>query len=337
MKKSKFRVAVFTSNNGLYLPNARILARSVKKFHPEWDFFLLFNDRAPESFNWDQEPFDFVVTPEMLDFGGRPLYQTIFKYSVIELCTALKGVMSKFLIDKLGYDGVIYLDPDTVVFSALDELTELLGGDSSFVLTPHLTDPEKDAYEIWSHEMAALKHGTFNLGFFMVFKNQNSINALNWWSERLLDYSFIDFEKGLFTDQKWANLMPYIFPNVVVLLDRAYNVATWNGRGRAIEALPNNDGWLVNEKPLRFYHFSGFGKDFSWANHELSRIQVTPATVELWEWYKKAYYDSILENQPIEEWFWNRKFSGFEISNNDRLAHKEFSINKAVINPFLLS
>jgi hypothetical protein len=55
------RFAVFTSNNAAYLPNARILAKSLKKWHPNWDFYLLFNDRAKFDFPWDEEPFDDVI------------------------------------------------------------------------------------------------------------------------------------------------------------------------------------------------------------------------------------------------------------------------------------
>jgi hypothetical protein len=311
------KYAVFTSNNSAYLPNARILAESLKKWHPDWDFFLLFNDRVNFDFPWDEEPFDSVVHLEELNYGSRGFYNTIYKYSVIELCTATKGVMAEYLLNQLGYDVVIYLDPDMMVMSPMIELIDLVNSGHSFVLTPHLTDPEQDEYEIWSHEMAALKHGTFNLGFFMVQKTGNGLKALNWWANRLLDYSFIDFNQGLFTDQKWANLIPYIFDDVHVLLARNYNVATWNNTNRNIKLLDGK--FYVNNLELRLYHFSGFGKDFLWADHELNKLDTTQDLINLWNLYKRKYLEN--QNNISFEWFWGKSFSnGRKSTDHSQIA-----------------
>jgi len=310
------KIAAFTSCNYAYMPNARIVANSAKEHQANWDFYLLFNDRQHFSYDWDLEPFDFVTHIEDLDLQGRSFYKWVFQYNVIELCTATKGIMSIYLLRELGYDAVVYLDPDTRLFSPLVEVEELIKNGVGCILTPHLTDAEEDQYSIWSHEMAALKHGTFNLGFFVFTNTKNGNQALDWWAQRLLDYSHIDFERGLFTDQKWANIMPYIFDDIVVLRDRAYNVATWNMKNRKIEYNSQSSSWKVNGNPLRFYHFSGFGKDFAWANHELKHLSPNPDLIKLWDLYKELYANN--QTSGEHQWFWGYSGNGIQIIDEKR-------------------
>ncbi len=323
------RVAAFTSLTTSYLPNGRIIAESFKKHHPDMDFVLLFNDRTPDFIDWSEEPFDHVLFSEWLDIG-RPWQRWCYDYSVIEHCTATKGRAAEVLMDTYGYDMVIYLDPDTRVFSRLVELENLVAAGQDVILTPHLTDAEESDYGIWSHEIAALKHGTFNLGFFTVANRPNGRKFLRWWAERLIDYSHIDFIKGTFTDQKWANLAPYLFEGVHVLLDRAYNVATWNVRNRRIGR--NGKGeWQVNDKPLRFYHFSGFGHDFSWANSELANFaKDAPDLVALWDEYKEVYYTKKL-SQPAPKWYWGESANDASITPAQRSAVR----NSNILNPYI--
>lgn len=296
------KVAAFTSLTTAYLPNGRILAKSTKEFHPEWDFFLLFNDRTPTQIKWHEEPFDEVVFAEWLDVK-KNWYDFAYFYSVIEFCTATKGAMAQYLFN-LGYDAVVYLDPDICLFSPLLEVIDLLGNcEANVILTPHITDIENTVEAIESHEIAALKHGTFNLGFFAVANRGSGQEYIRWWTDRLINYSHIDFNSGLFTDQKWCNIAPYIFENVHVLRDRSYNVATWNMTNRSLSRRESGE-WLVNEKPLRFYHFSGFGHDFAWANRELELFgQSGQPLQELWNIYKDLYrQNSLTFKAPAWHW-----------------------------------
>jgi hypothetical protein len=326
--KPKGRYAVFTSVTMSYVPNARIMARSVKKHHPDWQVVLLLNDRPPAGFDWELEPFDNVVLAEWLPIG-KSWSEWAYGYSVIEFCTATKGVMSEYLLDSLGFDYVVYLDPDTMVFSPLREVEELLVSSADVILTPHLTDPESDARAIWSHEMASLKHGTFNLGFFAIANRADGRKYLTWWADRLLDYSHIDFEKGLFTDQKWSNLAPYMFDGIHVLRDRAYNVATWNMTARTIGFDPTR-GWLVNDKPLRFYHFSGFGRDFEWADIEVEMFGGgNQAVSDLWALYKDQYSANAIMPEH-RDWVWGRDNFGRKITPSMRRA----AADRRVLDPY---
>lgn len=316
-------VYVFTSCTSSYITNARILAQSVKAHHPDWKFVLLFNDVTPKDINWSQEPFDEVYFSHWLPVEDYQKW--VFGYSIVEFCTATKGLMSKVLLQRTDASYVVYLDPDTVVFSPLKEIDTLMET-HDVILTPHLTDREYTKESIANHEIAALKHGTFNLGFFVIKNSENGMAYVNWWSERLRDYSYIDFSRGLFTDQKWCNLAPYLFEGIYVLLDRSYNVATWNMQNRKVTK-GEDAVWKVNGQPLRFYHFSGFGNDFAWADHELTLfVDSDEQLVELWNWYKQEFKDKKYNFEDM--WFWGMFYNGVPIQQEHRSVYLENSLLK---------
>ena len=58
---------VYTSITKSYLPKARVLAKSIKKFHPNWTFVLLLSDELPNGFDLNNEPFDEVLTIQELN------------------------------------------------------------------------------------------------------------------------------------------------------------------------------------------------------------------------------------------------------------------------------
>jgi hypothetical protein len=266
----------------------------------------------------------------------RPWLRFAYGYSVIEFCTATKGAMAQHLLRTLGYDAVVYFDPDTCVFSPLPEILEILQrGEAEVILTPHLTDAERDddGEGIWSHEISALKHGVFNLGFFVIKNGARGLKILDWWEQRLLDYSHIDFPYGTFTDQKWMNLAPYLFESVHILLDRAYNVATWNTKGRTIDRTENSI-WTVNGRPLRFYHFSGFGNNFFWSKRELMIFgREGDRTGELWqcyeEWFNAQKAESV-SGRASAPWRWSVDAFGRTIDKEMRKA----LLRPEVVDPF---
>lgn len=308
---------IFTSATESYLPNARILARSVKKFLPEARFVLVFGDIEENTIDWDDEPFDEVLYTHKL--GIPNFYSLATRYSVIEFCTAVKGYSASYLLNRDETTSIVYLDPDTELFDRMSSLYELLEVHDS-VLSPHITDLNDSPEGIESHEIAALKHGTFNLGFFAVRDSRNGNAFLDWWSDRLLNYSDIDFDRGLFTDQKWANLAPYLFDGVHVLRDRAYNAATWNMNNRFVDR--DTEGhWLLNDQRLQFYHFSGFGHGFGWADRELAMFRNGDLTREIWELYKEKYADEG-GHGPKVDWHWGRYKNGIPISVSHRSSMK---------------
>jgi hypothetical protein len=62
------------------------------------------------------------------------------KYNVLELCTAVKPYLLKYLFEKYDAEKILYLDPDIVVYHTLDTVLELLERCTA-ILTPHIVEP----------------------------------------------------------------------------------------------------------------------------------------------------------------------------------------------------
>ncbi len=244
----------YTSINNHYMAKAIVLARSVKKFHPTSKFSLVLSDKLPDDFDVKESPFDEIITIDNLEIPVQNLSLWIFQHTIVELCTAVKGqALVKFL--EAGSKKVIYLDPDIEVFDHLKEI-ELLLDKYDILLTPHQTIPEDKYQDIINNEICSLKHGVYNFGFYAVRNSENGLKFAKWWRDRLIDFCFDDIPNGIFTDQKWGDLVPAMFEGVHILKSPAYNVSTWNLSHRKITEQDNI--FYVNGKKLQFYHFSGF-------------------------------------------------------------------------------
>lgn len=244
----------YTSININYLPKARVLANSIKKYCKNSTISLILSDKLPEDINIENEPFDEIINVRELNIPVENLDLWIFKHTVVELCTAVKGQALVNFLER-GYEKVIYLDPDIVVYNDLSEIEKLLD-ENSIILTPHQTIPENNNEDIIDNEICSLKHGIYNFGFYAVKNSEQGLAFAKWWRDRLLEFCFDDIPNGLFTDQRWGDLVPAMFGEVCILKDPACNVSTWNLTNRKVEEVEGNI--FVNGSSLKFYHFSGF-------------------------------------------------------------------------------
>lgn len=237
-----------------YLAMARTLARSFLTCNPDSRFSVLVVDALPGEIP-DGDGFD-VVTPHELCLDPDEFSRMALLYDVTELSTALKPWALELLLDR-GADVAVYLDPDIFVYSALDEV-EHAGLHSPILLTPHTVSPmRRDSLR--PSEADIMGAGVYNLGFIAV--NKDARDMLGWWQERLRRDSISAPEQMLFTDQRWIDLVPGYFDHGV-LRDPGYNVAYWNLDSRQIDW--DGQRYLVNSRPLRFFHFSGYSPDTPW-------------------------------------------------------------------------
>lgn len=308
---------VYTSVTKSYLPKARVLAKSVKRFHPGWTFVLLYSDDLPVGFDLEQEPFDEILTIEQL---GLPNWKAwAFSHAIVELCTAVKGPAAELLAQRPSINKIMYLDPDIKVFNSLAPLESLLN-QHEIILTPHLLDAETDINAIQDNEISALKHGIYNLGFFAARTSGQGLEFIRWWAERLRYFCRADIPGGLFTDQRWCDLAPAFFSGLGIVRDRGCNVATWNIAHRPL----SKDGagvFFVADVPLRFYHFTsydsgdGMGMLMKYASNQT-------IAHELWDAYGK---DLLAEGQGdarYKGWIYGQFENGESIPAEARLLYR---------------
>lgn len=230
-----------------YRAYARLLADSFLAHHPGGRVFVLVLDDPDRTFG-DGEPFE-VLHPDDIGLDRDEFFRMAAIYDVLELATAVKPWLLAALLDRFA--AVLYLDPDIEVHAPLSELISA-AAERSIVLTPHSLEPmpRDDRYP---EERTILLSGVYNLGFLGVGRGARPF--LRWWAERLARDCLVSIREALFVDQRWVDFVPSYFEHEVVR-DPGCNVAYWNLHQRTLTR--TDDGWDVDGRPLRFFHFSGF-------------------------------------------------------------------------------
>lgn len=325
------KIHVYTSAACNYIPKVRALTASIKKFHPEWVIHLALSDEIPEGTDLSGESFDEIHPLSSLDIPHATGWA--FCHTIVELSTAIKPFLLARLLEREDCAGVIYLDPDTVLFSPLHDVVEAIGH-SNIALTPHQITPEPSLAAIMDNEISSLKHGIYNLGFLAVAPTEVGKQFARWWSDRLYYFCRAEIHNGLFTDQRWIDLAPAFFEGVCILRTSRLNVAPWNMTTRQITGqLP--DQVMVDGQPLGFYHFTGFD---SGAHRTMARKNAggQDTVHALIKWYTETIAD--LGKDPLSQVVW--RFSCFDdgsvIPKAARLIYRErLDLQRVFPDPFV--
>ncbi len=336
----------FTSITANYFAKARTLGQTLKEHNPDAKFIVVISDPLPDFICLEEEPIDVVLNSREFKRIGN-VESFFFKHTITELCTAVKPMAALEIIEQFEADSIVYLDPDIAVFNSFEEL-ESMFETYSILLTPHQTKPEQHDYFVRNNEILFLKRGSYNFGFFGVKNDEEGIKFLNWWNERLVTYCFDDNYDllpelandgllGMFTDQKWADLIPCFFENVKIIKEPGYNVCTWNLSQRILKI--NGDDITVDGKPLYFFHFSGYdsGGHINELNNILDYDKRNIDVKKLSKWYGRKIVENgekIFCKIPFD---WNYYSNGEKIQNFERkLYHirKDIYSIEAFHNPF---
>ena len=316
----------FTSICANYLPKAMTLAESVKRRCKDAHFVLCLVEREAPKVATSFPHFDEVVLAK--DAGWEHFDRFMFRHAIVEASTAVKA---QFMLDLLrrhpGETKFVYLDPDVLVYSEFIELDALLDEQASIVLCPHLLRPGNIDMEI-----SSLAHGCYNLGFLAVRRSQNALNFLHWWGERLFRFCYDDMSRGIFTDQRWVDLAPCFF-DVTVLKHHGYDFATWSLLNSDLREVDGR--YVINGDPLRFIHFSGLDsgtidKAIGWWLTENNRTTF----VKLYEAYKQSLVDHGQATLGSSPWSYANYADGRKISNEARVAYRNWELGEKVPEPF---
>ncbi len=253
-KIQKGKTIVYTSICMNYLPKALVLGESLKKHNPDIKFYVILLEREiPKEITEDMyKIIDQIILAK--DLGYEDFDKFIFKHSIVEASTSVKGQALVYLLENCA-DRVMYIDPDIKVYQKFTKLESLLD-EHDIILTPHVTIPEETENDICNNELCALQHGVYNLGFVAVNGREEGMRFAKWWRDRLHLYCYDDIPRGIFTDQRWVDLAPAFF-DCYILKDLGHNMAPWNLSKRKLSE--KNGTILVNGKDeLVFFHFSGF-------------------------------------------------------------------------------
>ena len=326
-------VHVYTSFTYSYLNRARVLAETLKKFHPDWVLWAVITDLEPKGFQFDlvEEVFDRALLLE--DLFPEDSSSWLFGMDIVEACTAVKGKALRYILDQPNVSKVLYFDPDIAIFSSLEEISSVLDN-ASIALTPHQVDPEPRSAvgAILDNEVSSLQYGTYNLGFLAVRNDLEARRFAEWWDDRLQDYCHDRLDIGIFVDQKWCNLIPCFFDNVKIIRDAGCNVASWNLSQRQIVSKETGE-IFVNDRPLKFYHFTKLGP----VGDEMTKRYAGDNVLvyEIWWWYNQRVKANTEHQIPHRYWAYERFGSGEKIPKGLREQYRsDKSLKAAFPEPF---
>ncbi|MHB1304811.1 MAG: hypothetical protein ACYCZB_15265 [Acidiphilium sp.] len=242
-----------------YLSFAVALGDSLARVYPSAKLIVFFLDEHPSGetglCNLEIRRAETVMSQE--DWNHRLVF-----YDILEFATSVKAACFLKLFDE-DHKLIVYLDPDIIVFTPLDVVLEAFMGGSKIILTPHLRAPLPPDRK-HPDDLDILRAGVYNLGFIAAENTNRVRKLLKWWDSKLRTQCFSDPSEGVFTDQKWINLIPTFEPATFIIRHPGYNAAYWNIHERTI--YKENQQWVVRSDgskslPLVFYHFSGFHPD----------------------------------------------------------------------------
>ncbi len=318
------RIGVFTSAAANYLPKVRALFESLRRLRPDWRLHLALADAAPPAAVMAAAPLDELHLIE--DLGIPDWRAWAFSHSLVELATAIKPFALRRLLARGDYDAVLYLDPDIVAFSPLQAVVDAFQG-ADILLTPHQARPEPTVAGVIANEICTLQHGVYNLGFIGVAARPEGLAFADWWAARAYQFCREDVASGLYTDQRWINLVPAFFDRFRVLRDPALNVGPWNLSTRRLAGRAP-DALTVDGAPLGFFHFSGVDAPGAFAGPEAG-----PTVAVLADWYRALTAPRTTE--PSAAWAFATFTDGAPILREQRLVYRlRGDLQRAFPDPF---
>jgi len=242
-------VDAFTISSNNYLGMTSVFVDSYLHHHPDATVYVCLVDRPHSRVNYKNYAFEIIPAE---DLNIPAFYNFAFKYDILELNTAVKPFVFKYLRDHHGLDRAFYFDPDILIHDRLIALEKALDSHQA-VLTPHLTMPLDNICR--PPERVIGMCGIYNLGFAGLRLDEKTEDFLDWWCDRLYRYCINDLSNGMFVDQSWMDFAPAYLASVAIMRDPIYNIAYWNLPNRRPRRV--RDHWEIKGHRVGFFHFSG--------------------------------------------------------------------------------
>ncbi|SEP50624.1 hypothetical protein SAMN04487843_13824 [Methylobacterium sp. ap11] len=327
------KFCVYTSCSINYLPKARALSQSLKLHHPDAVIVLCLNDVIPGWLDLKLEPFDFVWLPHDLGFSN----DWIFMHNVMEACTGVKGRALIKIMNEIKADMYLYFDPDVYIYSPLDQIADLMGG-NEIGLIPHITKPEETEMGVQLSEISVVAHGIYNLGHLIIKNGESSRKFAKWWDDRLSKFCYDDKEYGLFTDQRWCDLVPAAFDKVAIIRSPNLDVASWNIFGREVLQIKDDKGisYKIDGHNLITYHFSGTGPTGTHRRVREIFAPSNPAVAEIEIRYEETISQHMQNKLENFRYGWDYFDNGEKVHPKTRtLYRKHIDLQKAFPDPYI--
>jgi tetratricopeptide (TPR) repeat protein len=266
----------------------KTLAMSARR-HFTGDIYLLVVDSDDASVVPEGTTFvhrDDVIKPDVWE-------EMVTRYNVLELCCALKAHLMRYLAKSVGCP-IVYLDADTYLLAPLNPLLPK-EPNFSVALTPHLLNPLSG--ERHADEIRMLAVGAYNGGMLATGMHPDGIRFLDWWLARVTQYAYDSQEQGIFTDQKWLDLVPSFFRNVYISRAIGLNVGHWRVCSEHDFSEDPNGRLQFCGEQVTLMHMSGFKPD----KPDLLAVNLRPPVIQdsALSRFLRRYANELIKNQQF--------------------------------------
>jgi hypothetical protein len=136
-----------------------------------------------------------------------------------EYCWTCTSSTIYYVIKNLGKSNCTYIDADMFFYQNPKVLIDEKPSDKHVIITEHRYTPQYDKSKL---------SGKYCVQFMYFDDSRESLEVLNWWRERCLEWCYNRHEDGKFGDQKYLDDWTTRFPCVHELKHLGGGLAPWN-------------------------------------------------------------------------------------------------------------
>lgn len=231
-------IAICTVCSRKYLPQAMTMIWSLQRLSDRYSFHVYLSDLTANNCHDLVKKYPDVEFLFVDQFADAQILDNALLLNDLEFNTSLKSIALSDVLVRYSRKS-FYCDSD--LYFLAEPLAAIAALDfSGALLTPHQVAPMSD-----ESDFQMSRTGVFNSGFFGVAGSVGG-EVVSWLAHKSRHYCLLEPEEGIFVDQKWLDLIPAIFKDVMILRDPGYNLAYWNIKIRGFD------------ENTVFLHLSGF-------------------------------------------------------------------------------
>lgn len=314
-----------------YLPFARTMVKSYRKYHSEGRFFVLVLDK-PKDTDFSSEPWETVFAEEL--GMGEELHALRMLYDAYEMSMSLRPALLLYLMKQKNAEQIVFLDSDLYFIGKLEN-TEELFQKHALSLCVSIRKPLPDDGNRPLDDDFILA-GSLNGGCVFCKKCDESITVMEWLDRTLRKKGYYRPHEGFFGDQKWLDLLPSFCETLGILKKPGWNASYWNLHERPLTK--KGSTYFADGDPIAFFHFSGFRPhDPSVISTHQNRytIDEQPVFAMLADEYRKELLADGYDEWSKKSYGFNAFENGVTISNVIRRAYEEIDGRKRFPYPHL--
>jgi hypothetical protein len=228
-----------------YLFKAVAMHRSLQRHCPSFHLTVFcFDELAEEMFAKLELPNLSTVPLAGLEDFDSELLAVKEDRTPVEYCWTSTPALPLYMFDaRPELDEVTYLDADLLFFADPEPLFEEMG-DDSVLITPHRYSERYKGFE---------ESGIYNVQFLTFRRDARSLECLQWWHDRCIEWCYYRLEDGKLGDQKYLDDWPERFQGIHVLRHIGGGLGPWNIN--QYEVRRDGERVWVDDTELVFYHY----------------------------------------------------------------------------------